>query len=112
MGPYYLTAVAIVFAIPVAALALVAGTVLWARDAVAREPRAGLVGILCTLVAAGNLFVERSCAGNVNRPVITAFVGADACQRSSLVAVELVVLLAVATALVVRAGEIRRPRRA
>jgi hypothetical protein len=44
----------------------------------------------------------------VNRPIISAFLGPDDCQRSGLVSVELVVLLAVATALVVRAGEIRR----
>ena len=108
MSSYYLIALLIVIAIPVVATGLVAGAFVWARDAMTRGRAPGAIGVLCTFVATANLFVPRRCAGSFNRPVITAFLGDDACQRSSLVAIQLVLLLAVATALVARADEIRR----
>ena len=107
MGSYDLAALLIVLAMPVVAIGVVALAYFWALDALQRSLPAGATGVLCTLVAAGNLFVERRCGGTVNRAILTAFVGPDDCRRSALVAIELVVLLAVATALVVRAGEVR-----
>jgi hypothetical protein len=107
VGSYDLAALLIVFAIPVVLLGVAALAFFWAHDSLQRSLPVGAIGVLGTLVAAGNLFVERSCAGSVNRPIITAVLGPDECRRSALVALEVVVLLAVATALVVRAGEVR-----
>jgi hypothetical protein len=108
VGSYDLAAFLIVLAMPVGAIAIAVGGFVWAQDALRRSLVPGAIGVLATLVAAGNVFVERRCVGAVNRPIVTAFVGAGDCQRSALAAVELVALLAVGTALAVRVREIRR----
>lgn len=108
---YEVTATLLVIAIPVGALAFGVVAVAWARDAISRAPLPGLIGVFCTLVAAGNLFVQRTCGGMVNRPVITVALGTGDCHRSSLVAVELVVLLSVATSVVTRLGDVKRDRK-
>lgn len=105
---YEVMATLLVITIPVAALAFGTVALAWARDAISRSPLPGLIGVCCTLVAAGNLLVERPCGGMVNRPVITVALGTGDCHKSSLVAVELVVLLAVATSVVTRLGDVKR----
>lgn len=105
---YEVMATLLVIAIPVGALAFGVVAVAWARDAISRAPLPGLIGVFCTGVAAGNLFVERTCGGIANRPVITVALGTGDCHKSSLVAVELVVLLAVATTVVTRLGDVKR----
>jgi len=107
---YELLAIGLVLLIPVAALALVAGAIAWARDSIDRAPLIGGAGVLCTALALANTLVERACGGEVNRAVITAFTGPDGCRSSALAALQLVVLLAVGTAVAVRAPELRRWR--
>jgi hypothetical protein len=101
-------AMLLVIAIPTALIVLAAAALAWARDALTRARIPGLIGVFCTLVAAGNLLVERTCGGMVNRPIITVALGTGDCYKSGLVAVELVVLLAVATSAVVRMDVVKR----
>jgi hypothetical protein len=103
----YLGAVAIVVGIPVVALALVFGGVALARDAVKREPVAGAVGVAGMILAVANLLMAQQCDGVTNRPII-AIATEAACRRDALLAMQLVVLVAVATAVVVRLGDVRR----
>lgn len=104
---YEVMATLLVIAIPFAAIGLMVATRAWARDAVTRARIPGLIGVGCTAVAAGNLFVARRCADLINRPVISVALGDGACYKSGLVAIQLVVLLVVATSAAVRVGEIR-----
>lgn len=108
MGSYYIAAIVLVLAIPVGLLTLGFGLVAWGRDAVRRSPVVGGLGVACTVLAIGNLVVARSCAAGVNRPIVSAALSSDACHRSGVIAVEIALLLVVATAAVVRLGEIRR----
>lgn len=102
MPSYELQASLLVIALAFGAVMLVAGAVTLARDALERAPIPALVGIACTAVTFGSLFLERACGGTVNRPIITAVVGPDTCRVSALAAIELVVLLALGTSLAVR----------
>ena len=108
VGSYYLTALAIVVAIPIVAMAVAAGLARWANDVLRRSPVVGAVGVLLTASAVLNLFVARACGGGVNRPIVALAVTDDACHRTGLVSLQLVLLLVVATAAVVRLGEVRR----
>lgn len=101
-------AILLVIAIPLAAMGLLSVSVAWARDAVGRAPLPGLIGVFCTLVAVGNLFVERTCDGMVNRPVITVALGDGDCYRTGVIGLGLVLLLGVATSAAVRVGDLRR----
>jgi hypothetical protein len=103
-----LLALLIVLAIPVAALWVLAGFAVWARDAVRRSPLLGGLGVLCTGVAVANLFVERTCADGTNRPIVAMFVSDHGCHRLGVISLEVVVLLLVATAATVRLGDLRR----
>ena len=105
---YGLVALLIVLAVPFAALGLILVAGAWGRDAVARSRHSGLTGVLCTAVAAANLFIARPCGDGINRPVITIFTSSGDCFRSALMSFELVLLLAVATSVAVRLGEVRR----
>jgi hypothetical protein len=102
-----LLATLIVIAIPVAALLLVAGALAWGYDAVVRNPYIGGLGIAAVAVATGNLFVVRTCRDGANRPITSMFVGDHACHRNGLLALQLVLLLVVATSVLVRLGEVR-----
>lgn len=108
MSSYDLLGLLIVLAIPIAGIALVAGTVVWARDAIRRSPRTGSLGVGLTAMAGANLLVARACGSGVNRPIIDFAVGHDDCLRAGLLSVELVLLLAVTTSVVVRLGDVRR----
>lgn len=108
MDVYELGALAIVLAAPFLLVLVVLLAVAWARDALGRAPAIGGIGVLCTLVATGYLFVERTCAATRSRPILMAILGPDECRQSSLVAIEIVLLLAVVTALAVRLGDLRR----
>ena len=106
--PYELVALLIVIAIPFAALGLIVATAAWGRDAVVRSRHAGITGIVCTAVAAGNLFIARPCGDGVNRPLLAIVTGSDECYRAALMSFELVMLLVVATSVAVRLGDLRR----
>jgi hypothetical protein len=108
VGSYYLTAMAIVLAIPIVALAMVAGLARWARDVLSRSPLVGALGVLFTASSLVNLFMARACGAGVNRPIVALAVGDGACHRTGLVSLQLVVLLVVTTATVVRLGDVRR----
>jgi hypothetical protein len=108
MGSYELIALVLVLAIPAVGMAIVAGGIAWARDTIARAPVPGSIGVACTIIAAANLFVARTCGGSTNRPIVAMALPDDPCQRSALIAVELVLLLVVATATVVRLPDLRR----
>lgn len=108
MGSYELAATLLVLAIPLAAIGLVAGAVAWGRDSIDRAPVTGGVGVVCTVLATANTLVERACGGEVNRAAITAFIGPEGCRPGALAALAAVLLLALATALVARAPELRR----
>jgi hypothetical protein len=102
VNTYELGALAIVLAVPFLVLLLVVGVYAWATDSVRRSATIGGLGVLATLVAVGYLFVEQTCDLTRNRPIIMAVLGPADCRRVGLVAVELVLLLAVATAVAVR----------
>lgn len=102
MGTYDLATGVIVAAIPSAAIMLVLGAVLLARDAIARSPGIAITGFAATLAAFGMLFVERSCSTTVNRPIFTAVVGPASCRAEALASIEVVLLLGLATTLAVR----------
>lgn len=108
VGSHYLTALAIVVAIPIVAMAVAAGLARWASDVLRRSPVVGGVGVLLTASALLNLFVARACGGGVNRPIAALAAADDACYRTGLVSLLLVLLLVVATAVVVRLPEVRR----
>jgi hypothetical protein len=99
---YDLATNVIVAGIPTALVTLVIGVALLVRDSTIRSPRVALVGHAATLVAFGMLFVERPCGETVNRPIIVAVLGPGACRAGALAAVQVVLLLAVGTALAVR----------
>lgn len=101
-------AVAIVVAIPIAALALAAGLARWARDVVSRSPVVGALGVLFTVSALAHLFVARACGAGVNRPILALAAADEACYRVGLVSLQLVVLLVVATAAAARLADVRR----
>lgn len=106
---YELGALLIVLAAPFAVVLVVAVAVAWAIDSVRRSATVGTIGVLSTLVAVGYLSRATACGLTVNRPVIMAILGPGGdCRRTGLVAVELVLLLAVGTALAVRAPDLRR----
>ncbi|HUF33281.1 MAG TPA: hypothetical protein VMN58_08765 [Acidimicrobiales bacterium] len=93
------------------ASALVVG---WARSIVRAAPAVAGAGLALTSLAALNLAVPRTCSIEPevrNRPVISALVG-DACERTALGQVQLVLLLGVSTSLAVRTATTRPPRRA
>lgn len=108
MNGYELEALVIVLALPFALVLLVTLTVAWVVDSVRRSAIVGGVGVLSTLVAVGYLFKETTCDVVVNRPAFMAILGPGDCRRTGLVAIELVLLLALATALAVRAPDLRR----
>ena len=108
MSSYYLTAVVLVLAIPVVALAALVGLVRWARDSIARAPAIGVLGVLCTASALVNLFLARACGDGVNRPIIAAAIGDPACQRVGVASIQVVLLLVVATAAVTRLADAGR----
>lgn len=108
MSSYYLTALLIVLAIPVVVLALAVGLAGWARDSMARAPVTGALGVVLAASALVNLLVARSCGDGVNRPIVAAALGDDACRRVGLVSLQLLLLAVVATAVVVRLGDLRR----
>ena len=108
MGSYYLTALAIVIAMPLAAIAVAAGLARWAHDALVRAPVLGALGVLFTGFAIVNLFVARACGDGVNRPIVAIALADDACREVGLVSLQLVILLVVATAAAVRLGDVRR----
>ena len=103
-----MTAILLVIAMPLAAIGLATVSVAWAKDVITRSRPQGLLGVFFTLVAAGNLFVERTCEGTVNRPIISIALGHGDCFKSGLGGVEIVLLVAVATSAVVRFGDVRR----
>jgi hypothetical protein len=111
VSTYELVALVIVFAVPFVIVFLVAAAYAWATDSVRRSSAVGGIGVLATLVAVGYLFVEQTCALTRNRPIIMAIMGPGDCRRTGLVAVELVLLLAVATAVSVRLPEVVKLRR-
>jgi hypothetical protein len=102
VNTYELGALAILLAIPFLVVLVLAGGVAWASDSVRRSATIGGLGVLATLVAVGYLFVEQTCELTTNRPIIMAILGPDGCRLTGLVAVELVLLLAVATSVAVR----------
>lgn len=108
MGSYYLTALALVLAIPVAAMAVVTGLVLWTRDVLSRAPAIGALGAACTSAALAHLLVARTCGDGINRPIIAAALGSDECRRIGVGSVALAVLLLAATAVVTRLVEVKR----
>ena len=108
MDVYDLGALLIVLAAPFAFVLVALLAVAWARDSVRRSPAIGGVGLALTLIATGYLFVERTCSPTRNRPIFLAVVGPDHCRHSSLVAIQVVLLLAVVTALAVRVAPVRR----
>jgi hypothetical protein len=108
VGSYYLTALALVLAIPIAFLAACLGLALWTRDSVARAPLIGALGAVCTAAAIANLVVARACGDGINRPLVAAAVGADECRRVGVASVALVLLLLSATSAVTRLGDVRR----
>lgn len=102
MGSYYLPALLLVFAIPAAAVALGAGALVWARDALSRSPVIGLVGIALTAAAAGNLVIPRRLADEMNRPIVALFLSHGDPQRTGLASVDALLLCVLATSLAVR----------
>ena len=108
MGSYYLTALALVLAIPIVAMAALVGLVRWSRDALARAPVLGALGIVSTYIALANLFVARACGDGINRPIIAAAVGTDECRRLGVSSVGVALVLLVATPVVTRLGDVRR----
>jgi hypothetical protein len=105
---YYLTALLIVVAIPLAAIATLVGLTTWARDALRRAPVVGGLGIVFVLAALVNLFVARTCGAGTNRPIIALTLADEACHRVGLVSLEIVLLLVVTTAVMVRLSDVRR----
>ena len=101
-------ALAIVLAIPLVAITVAAGLASWARDVVSRSPLLGALGVLFTASALAHLFVARACGTGVNRPILAIAAADEACHRVGLVSLQLVVLLVVTTATVVRLGGVRR----
>src|SRR3954470_9224519 len=106
--PNDLLALLIVLLIPVAAAALVAGLVLWARDSVRRSRVIGGFGVVCVAVALVNLYVARACSDGVNRPIVGMWVSDHGCQRVGVMSFEAVLLAIVATSVVVRLADVRR----
>jgi hypothetical protein len=102
-----LLATLIIIAIPVAALLVVAGALAWGYDAVARNPVIGILGIAAATAATGNLFIERTCDDGTNRPIVAMFISDHGCHRVALLALEVVLLLVVATSVLVRLGEVK-----
>jgi len=98
VGWYELLATLVVVVSPVAVVVVLGGAVALVRDAIERVPAIGFTGLALTLVAAGNLLVERRCGLSVNRPIVTVVVGPDPCRSGALAAVALVLLLTVLTA--------------
>jgi hypothetical protein len=111
VNTYELGALAIVIAVPFAIVLIITAAVGWATDAVRRSAVVGGLGVLATLVAIGYLFVEQTCELTRNRPIIMAVVGPGDCRRTGFVAIELVLLLAVATALAVRLPDVVNVKR-
>lgn len=105
MGSYYLGALALVLAIPIVALVVVGGTVVWARDVVTRAPVVGSIGAIATMLALANVFAARACGAGVNRPIIAITLADEACRRTGFLAFAVVLLLGSATASVVRLPE-------
>ena len=108
MGSYYLTALALVLAIPVAAMGALVGLAAWTRDAITRAPVLGVLGAACTFAAVANLFLARACGDGINRPIVAAAVGVDECRQVGVASVAVVILLLVATAAATRLGDVRR----
>jgi hypothetical protein len=108
VNEYEIEALAIVLSVPFIGVLLVSLAVGWAIDSVRRSAAVGGIGVLCTLVGVGYLFRETACELTVNRPAIMALLGPGDCRRTGLVAVQLVLLLALGTALAVRAPDLRR----
>lgn len=102
MDTYDLVATAAVVAMPVSVVALVIGAMWWARDALDRQPRVGVVGILATAAATGNLLLERPLGGRTTRPLLALFLEQGGAFRSALLALAIVVLLVSATSVAVR----------
>jgi len=105
---YEVAAIAVLVLSTGTVLATLGGAVVLAWDAIERVPPIGLTGLFLTLVAAGNLLVERQCGLHVNRPIFTAIVGPDACRSGALAAVAVVPLVLLATVLATRASTIVR----
>lgn len=108
MSSYYLGAVLLVLAIPIAAMSALVGLAAWTRDALTRAPVVGALGALCTFAAIVHLLVARRCGDGINRPLVAAAVGLDECRRVGVASVALVVLLLAATAAATRLGDVRR----
>jgi hypothetical protein len=105
---YELQAWALTAAIPVAGVMLAVGALRWARDALTRSPVAGLIGVALTAAAAGNLLVPRRVGEVLNRPIIALVLESDGAQRSGAIALDLLLLGVVVTALAARFGEGRQ----
>ena len=98
----------IVLLIPVTAGLLVVGLGAWARDVVRRNAVIGGLGVVWLAAALANLVVERQCDDGTNRLVVGLFVSDHACHRSGVIALEVALLALVATAALVRLGDVRR----
>ena len=84
----------ILIAAPLAGLVVVWSTVQWARWVVAAVGAIGVAGLVLAALAAANLAVAHTCATThgpggqvakeVNRPVISLFLGGDDCYGDAL----------------------------
>jgi hypothetical protein len=101
-------ALLIVISIPAVALLALAYALKWGRDILQRSPAIGGVGMALTLVAIGNLFVERTCDDGRNRAIVAGFASDHGCHRVGLLSLEAALLAFVATSVVVRLGDLRR----
>ena len=108
MSSYYLGAVLLVLAIPIAAMSALVGLAAWTHDALTRAPVVGALGAMCTFAAIVHLVVPRDCGDGVNRPIVAAAVGLDECHRVGVASVAVVVLLLAATTAVTRLRDVRR----
>jgi hypothetical protein len=95
----------IVIAAPLAALVLVRTTAQWARWVVAAVGALGVAGLVLAGVATANLGIARTCSTadgpdgkplkEINRPVISLFLGDDDCYGDALGQFQIVGVLVV-----------------
>lgn len=102
----YPLAVLLVAGIGAGAVALAVGTATWARWVLRTGGIGGALGLVVAAMAAGNLFVSRTCAeaesamGTIteaNRPAFSVVVDDGPCFESGLAQVQLLVLAVVVT---------------
>ena len=106
----------IVIATPLAALVLIRSTVLWARWIVTAVGVLGVAGLALAGLATANLGIARTCATaagpngkpvkEINRPVISLFLGGDDCYGEALGQFQIVgvVVVGLSAAAVRRSG--------